>query len=73
MRERRVELGLTQPQVAAELGITFQQLYKYEKAKNRIGAARLYELSKVLGVPVTFFFEGVEAGLNAQNPRHDSR
>jgi len=69
MRERRIELGLSQPKVAAELGITFQQLYKYERAKNRIGAARLYELSKVLSVPITFFFEGVEAALEAQTPR----
>ena len=40
VRERRIELGLTQPQVAAELGITFQHLYKFEKAKSRISASR---------------------------------
>jgi transcriptional regulator with XRE-family HTH domain len=62
-------LGLTQPDVAAEVGITFQQLYKYEKAKNRIGAARLYELSKVLGVPVTFFFEAVEGAPSWTSPK----
>jgi transcriptional regulator with XRE-family HTH domain len=56
VRERRIELGLTQPAVAAELGITFQHLYKFEKAKSRISASRLYGLSKALGVPVTFFF-----------------
>jgi transcriptional regulator with XRE-family HTH domain len=43
VRVRRIELGLTQPEVAAELGINFQQLYKHERAKNRIGVARLYE------------------------------
>ena len=44
VRERRIELGLTQPEVAAELGITFQHLYKFEKAKSRISASRLYDL-----------------------------
>jgi transcriptional regulator with XRE-family HTH domain len=65
VRQRRVELGLTQPEIAAELGITFQHLYKFEKAKSRISASRLYALSKALGVPVTFFFEGL-AGTNAK-------
>jgi len=60
VRERRIELGLTQPDVAGELGISFQHLYKFEKGKNRISAARLYALSKALGVPVAFFFEGLE-------------
>jgi transcriptional regulator with XRE-family HTH domain len=55
LRERRIELGMSQPELAAALGIMFQQLYKYEKAKNRISASRLYEMSKALGVPVTFF------------------
>jgi transcriptional regulator with XRE-family HTH domain len=41
------------------LGITFQQMYKYEKARNRISAGRLYGLSKALDVPVTFFFDGL--------------
>ena len=68
VRERRIELGLTQPDVAAEVGITFQHLYKFEKAKSRISASRLYSLSNALGVPVMFFFEGVE-GLKAQKPK----
>jgi transcriptional regulator with XRE-family HTH domain len=59
LRERRMTLGMSQPKLAAALGISYQQLYKHERAKNRIGASRLYELSKVLGVPVTFFFEGI--------------
>jgi transcriptional regulator with XRE-family HTH domain len=67
VRQRRRELGLTQPELAAKLGVTFQNLYKYEHAKNRITAGRLYALSKALGVPVTFFFQGVEAGLNGQS------
>ena len=58
-RERRIELGITQPKLAAELGITFQNLYKYEKVKIRISAGRLYRLSKALDVPVAFLFEGL--------------
>jgi transcriptional regulator with XRE-family HTH domain len=70
VRERRIELGLTQPELAAELGITFQHLYKFEKAKSRISAGRLYGLSKALGVPVTFFFEGIaETTTMAQKPK----
>lgn len=48
------------PKLAAALGIAYQQMGKYELAVNRISASRLYELGKVLDVPVTFFFEGVE-------------
>jgi transcriptional regulator with XRE-family HTH domain len=52
-------LGISQPNLAAALGIAYQQLSKYEQAINRISAGRLYELSKVLDVPITFFFEGI--------------
>jgi transcriptional regulator with XRE-family HTH domain len=65
VRERRIELGMSQPTLAAALGITFQNLYKYEKAKSRISAGRLYDLSKALGVPVGYFFEGIEGGLRS--------
>jgi transcriptional regulator with XRE-family HTH domain len=65
VRERRIALGISQPKLAAALGIAYQQLYKYEQAKNRISASRLHELSNVLGVPVTFFFEGI-AGTDAE-------
>jgi transcriptional regulator with XRE-family HTH domain len=70
VRERRIELGLTQPEVAGELGITYQHLYKFEKVKSRISASRLYGLSKALGVPVTFFFEGLaETEAKTQKPK----
>jgi transcriptional regulator with XRE-family HTH domain len=59
LRERRMVLGISQPKLAAALGLTFQQVYKYEQAKNRISAGRLYEFGKVLGVPISFFFEGI--------------
>jgi transcriptional regulator with XRE-family HTH domain len=65
VRERRTELGISQPELAAALGIAYQQLYKYEQAKNRISASRLYELSEALDVPVAFFFEGL-AGTDAK-------
>ena len=59
LRERRIVLGMSQQQLAAALGLSFQQVYKYELGKNRISAGRLYDLGKVLGVPVAFFFEDV--------------
>lgn len=60
IRLRRHELGMTQQHLAESVGITFQQLQKYERATNRISAGRLYSLSFVLGVPVSWFFEGAE-------------
>jgi len=59
MRERRIVLGISQPKLAAALGITYQQLSKYEQGKNRISAGRLYEFGKALDVPITFFFEEI--------------
>ena len=49
----------SQQQLAAALSVSFQQVYKYEQGKNRISAGRLYDFGKVLGVPITFFFEGI--------------
>lgn len=50
-------LGLSQQALAEKLGITFQQIQKYERGANRIGASRLHELSEILDAPVSFFFE----------------
>ena len=58
VRMRRVLLGLSQEKLGEALGLTFQQVQKYEKGTNRIGASRLQQISKVLGMPVEFFFEG---------------
>lgn len=59
LRERRLILDVNQRTLAERAGdITYQQLQKYETADNRISASRLYEFSKALGVPVTYFFEG---------------
>lgn len=62
IRERRVMLGLSQQQMADLIGVTYQQAHKYERGINRISAGRLYEISQVLGVPVSYFFEGLEGG-----------
>jgi transcriptional regulator with XRE-family HTH domain len=56
IRQRRLELALTQAAVAVRIGVTLKQLQKYESATNRIAASRLYELSRALGVEVGFFF-----------------
>ena len=58
VRMRRLMLGLTQTQLAVGLSLTFQQVQKYEKGANRIGAGRLKHISEILQVPVEFFFEG---------------
>jgi transcriptional regulator with XRE-family HTH domain len=63
IRERRIMMGLSQQQLAKMIGVTYQQAHKYERGLNRISAGRLFEIAQVLGVPVSWFFEGlVERG-----------
>ncbi|MCW9033664.1 MAG: helix-turn-helix domain-containing protein [Alphaproteobacteria bacterium] len=62
LRQRRISLSISQKQLAKTLGITFQQIQKYEYGTNRISASRLYELSVALKVPVTYFYELVDTG-----------
>ena len=57
VRLRRTLLGWSQEKLAQALGLTFQQVQKYERGANRIGASRLFDLSRVLDVPVSFFFD----------------
>lgn len=59
IRERRIMLGLSQQQLAQMIGVTYQQAHKYERGLNRISAGRLYEIAQVLGVPVSWFFDGL--------------
>lgn len=59
VRQRRVLLGITQEKLGKALDLTFQQVQKYERGSNRIGAGRLHELAAALHVPVSFFFEGL--------------
>ncbi len=61
VRMRRIMLGFSQEKLADSLGVTFQQVQKYEKGTNRIGASRLQEISKSLQVPPSFFFDGAPA------------
>ncbi|WP_114395044.1 helix-turn-helix domain-containing protein [Oleisolibacter albus] len=71
LRLRRTLLGLSQETLGEAVGITFQQLQKYERGANRISASRLFNLSQVLGVPVTFFFEDLpsqDTSLPAMEP-----
>lgn len=57
VRLRRMLLGMSQEKLGEHLGLTFQQVQKYEKGVNRIGASRLFDLARVLGVPVQFFYD----------------
>lgn len=57
LRLRRTLLGMSQEKLGQAIGLTFQQVQKYERGANRIGASRLFELSRVLDVPVSFFFD----------------
>jgi transcriptional regulator with XRE-family HTH domain len=59
VRMRRMMLSMSQEKLGDALGLTFQQVQKYEKGTNRIGASRLQQISQILQVPVAFFFEGV--------------
>ncbi len=62
VRIRRMLIGMSQERLGDHLGLTFQQVQKYEKGVNRIGAGRLFEVARILNVPVNFFYEGVSEG-----------
>ncbi|KZD04203.1 helix-turn-helix domain-containing protein [Oceanibaculum pacificum] len=69
VRLRRTLLGMSQEKLGEGLGLTFQQVQKYERGANRIGASRLYDLSRVLDVPVSFFFDDMSTETSGQSPR----
>ncbi len=69
IRLRRTLLGLSQEKLAALLGLTFQQVQKYERGMNRVGASRLWDIGKVLEVPINFFFEDMDKTVASQSPR----
>jgi transcriptional regulator with XRE-family HTH domain len=62
IRFQRLAKGLSQQELATKLGVTFQQVQKYEKGTNRIGAGRLFQIGRILGVHVMDFFNGRDAG-----------
>src|SRR4028119_2048480 len=73
VRLRRTLMGMSQERLGEALGLTFQQVQKYERGVNRIGASRLFDLARVLDVPIGFFFDdmpgGAGGGTSAYRPR----
>ena len=70
IRERRIMLGLSQHQMEEMIGVTYLEANKYERGINRISAGRLFEITRVLNVPITYFFEGLDSTEDeTMNPR----
>jgi len=69
VRLRRTLLGMSQEKLGEAIGLTFQQVQKYERGANRIGASRLFDLSRVLDVPVSFFYDDMTNDVSQQSPR----
>lgn len=63
VRMRRIMLGMSQEKLGEALGLTFQQIQKYEKGTNRVGASRIQQIAEILQVPVSFLFEGGPSGV----------
>jgi transcriptional regulator with XRE-family HTH domain len=72
VRMRRMMLGMSQTKLAEALGITFQQVQKYEKGSNRVSSSRLQQAAHILQVPVMFFFEGGPSATNGKSTGHQS-
>ena len=68
IRERRRARGMSQQALASAVGVTFQQIQKYERGSNRIGSSRLFEFAKVLDVPVSYFFDEMPSNALAGRP-----
>jgi len=68
MRQRRTLLGMSQEKLGTAVGLTFQQIQKYERGSNRIGSSRLYEFAKVLDVPVSYFFDEMPSNALSGRP-----
>lgn len=73
LRQRRMMLGLSQEGLARRLGLTFQQIQKYESGANRVGASRLYDLARTLAVSVDYFYEEMNEQVRQASPRHMAR
>jgi transcriptional regulator with XRE-family HTH domain len=70
IRLRRTLMGMSQERLGEALGLTFQQVQKYERGVNRVGASRLFDLSRVLDVPISFFFDDMPDTLSANSGSH---
>lgn len=68
IRLRRTLLGMSQDRLGEAIGLTFQQVQKYERGANRIGASRMFDLSRVLDVPISFFFDDMDDATAAASP-----
>ncbi|MGH6881037.1 MAG: helix-turn-helix domain-containing protein [Hypericibacter sp.] len=68
IRQRRTLLGMSQEKLGEAIGLTFQQVQKYERGANRVGSSRLFDLARVLDVPVSYFFEDMSAGTASKSP-----
>ena len=73
IRLRRNMMGMSQEKLGEHLGITFQQIQKYEKGTNRVGASRLQAIASILEVPVAYFFDGAPGGDRAEGFAEDSQ
>ena len=68
IRLRRTLLGISQVALAEAIGLTFQQVQKYEKGNNRVSSSRLFDLARILDVPLSYFFDEMSAGVSGQTP-----
>src|SRR5271167_338794 len=68
IRQRRTLLGMSQEKLAEAIGLTFQQVQKYERGSNRVSSSRLFDLTRVLDVPISYFFEDMETGVADKSP-----
>ena len=68
IRMRRMLAGMSQEKLGERLGLTFQQVQKYEKGTNRVSASRLFHVAQVLGVPVQYFYEDLPVGADSASP-----
>ena len=68
IRQRRTLLGMSQEKLGEAIGLTFQQVQKYERGANRVGSSRLFDLARVLDVPVTYFFDEMSTATASKSP-----
>lgn len=73
LKSRRLEMGVSQERLADLLGVTFQQIQKYEKGVNRVAASRLFDIAAALNVPIAHFFEGLDSASGSAGVAEEGR